>query len=107
MGNYTTANLLEDTGLPRATLYVKLREMGIEKAGKGYKWTRRSEYKEVLSQLKAYCKSRTKRKAKIEDGPKPKAQESKLQSTKKSKRNKDAGSAPENKTKKNRRKVAA
>lgn len=49
---YTVAMLAADLGIEPASARVALRNAGIEKSGKKYEWSTKTEYQKVLSALK-------------------------------------------------------
>ena len=50
---YGIAYLAEQTGMAGASIRAKLRNLGIEKPGRSYEWTKKSDANDVAKQLKA------------------------------------------------------
>jgi hypothetical protein len=66
---YDVNTLAEDLEIEPASVRVKLRNAGIEKAGRSYGWDSKRDYDSVLKKLK---NSSTRSRDEDEDGPAPK-----------------------------------
>ena len=68
---YGVSDLAEKLGIEPASARVRLRNAGIEKAGKSYGWNSKSDLQEVVDQLKAEPKAKAEKPAKKDKAEKP------------------------------------
>lgn len=75
---YGVSDLADKLGIEAASVRVKLRNRGVEKAGKSYGWNTKAELDEVVDQLKASDKEeKTEKKGKKTDKPEKEAKKGK------------------------------
>lgn len=68
---YGVSDVAEALGIENASVRVKLRKSGVEKAGKSYGWNSKADLQEVIDQLKAEDKEEKSEKKSSKKAEKP------------------------------------